>query len=97
MPLVTTLISILGVMLGVMSMIVVLSVMTGFVEDLRGKILGTYSHVVLLRVGMGMENYMEVKSQVEERERVRLSTHSYITRAMPCMMAFESTPKRPST
>jgi len=63
---VTTLISILGVMLGVMSMIVVLSVMTGFVEDLRGKILGTYSHVVLLRVGMGMENYMEVKSQVEE-------------------------------
>jgi len=63
---VTTLISILGVMLGVMSMIVVLSVMTGFVEDLRGKILGTYSHVVLLRVGMGMENYMEVKSQVEK-------------------------------
>ncbi len=63
---VTTVISIAGVMLGVMSMIVVLAVMTGFEDDLRGKILGTYAHVVLLKSGGGMEDYREVKGLVEK-------------------------------
>ena len=41
---VITLISIVGVMMGVMSLIVVLSVMNGFREDLMSKILGVNSH-----------------------------------------------------
>lgn len=40
-----------GVALGVMALIVVLSVMSGFERDLRDKILGTNAHVVLLRFG----------------------------------------------
>lgn len=46
-----TLISSGGVALGVMALIVVLSVMSGFERDLRDKILGTTAHVVLLQFG----------------------------------------------
>lgn len=46
-----TLISSGGIALGVMALIVVISVMSGFERDLRDKILGTNAHVVLLRFG----------------------------------------------
>ena len=46
-----TLISTGGVALGVMALIIVLSVMSGFERELRDKILGTNAHVVLLRFG----------------------------------------------
>jgi lipoprotein-releasing system permease protein len=45
---VITVISFVGVMMGVMALIVVLSVMNGFREDLMGKILGVNSHLVVL-------------------------------------------------
>src|SRR3990172_2870149 len=51
-----TLISIGGVALGVMALIVVLAVMSGFEHDLRAKILGTNAHLWVLRHGdRGME------------------------------------------
>jgi len=43
-----TWISVGGVAVGVMALIVVISVMTGMQNELRDKILGTYSHVVVL-------------------------------------------------
>lgn len=43
-----TWISVGGVAVGVMALIVVLSVMTGMQNELRDKILGTYSHIVVL-------------------------------------------------
>jgi len=43
-----TFISTAGVALGVLALIVVLAVMTGFEEDLKDKILGTNAHVVVL-------------------------------------------------
>jgi lipoprotein-releasing system permease protein len=42
-----SLISILGVAIGVMALIVVIAVMTGFDRDLRDKIVGNYSHITL--------------------------------------------------
>ena len=50
-----SLISILGVAVGVMALIVVLSVMGGFRHDLREKIIGTNAHIIIEREG-GMEN-----------------------------------------
>ena len=43
-----TFISTSGVALGVMALIIVLAVMTGFEEDLKEKILGTNAHIVVL-------------------------------------------------
>lgn len=40
-------ISILGVAIGVMALIIVIAVMTGFDQDLRDKIVGNYSHITL--------------------------------------------------
>ena len=48
-----TMISMAGVAVGVWALIVVLSVMTGFEEDLRSKILGTNSHIVIIDRGEG--------------------------------------------
>ncbi len=44
-------ISILGVALGVASLIIVLSIMNGFDKEVKKKIIGTYAHVVVFREG----------------------------------------------
>jgi lipoprotein-releasing system permease protein len=49
-----TLLSVLGVVLGVAVLDCVLAVMTGFEIDLRDKILGANAHVVVMRYGGGM-------------------------------------------
>lgn len=43
-----SLISIIGVAVGVGALIIVISVMSGFDEDLKNKIIGTYSHIEIL-------------------------------------------------
>ena len=61
-----TIISIAGVMLGVMALIVVLSVMSGFQKTLKEKILGTQAHLVVLKAtDRGMDHYEEVLRKVE--------------------------------
>jgi len=57
-------ISILGVIIGVMALNVVLSVMGGFEEELREKILGVSSHIVVLSYDGPMEGYQQVKDEV---------------------------------
>lgn len=60
-----TWISIAGVGLGVMALIVVIAVMSGFSKDLRDKILGTNSHVVVSNINRNMiENYEGVVEKV---------------------------------
>ncbi len=56
-----TVISIAGVMVGVMALIIVLSVMSGFEKTLKEKILGTQAHLVVLKTSQeGMDQYDEV-------------------------------------
>lgn len=57
-------ISILGVFLGVMSLNVVLSVMKGFEEELRDKILGVSSHIVVMSYDGEFENYNELRKKI---------------------------------
>ncbi|MEW5801862.1 MAG: lipoprotein-releasing ABC transporter permease subunit [bacterium] len=62
---VISIISICGVALGVMALIIVLAVMSGFEMDLRDKILGTNSHIVVLEYnGQGIENGAELMSKI---------------------------------
>jgi lipoprotein-releasing system permease protein len=61
-----TIISIIGVMVGVMALIVVLAVMSGFEKTLKEKILGTQAHLVLLKASQeGMDHYEEVAKKVQ--------------------------------
>jgi len=62
-----TLISIGGVALGVMALIVVLAVMSGFEAELRAKILGTNAHIWVLRHGeRGVEDPKRVLDQIRQ-------------------------------
>ena len=62
-----TWISIGGVALGVMALIVVIAVMSGFGKDLRDKILGTNSHIVVTNITQsGMDNFEFVLKKVME-------------------------------
>jgi len=60
-----TVISTAGVALGVMALIIVLAVMTGFEEDLKEKILGTNAHIVLLKSDGEMSDYKNLMKKLE--------------------------------
>jgi len=64
------LISILGVLIGVMALNVVLAVMGGFEEELRDKILGVSSHLVILSYDGPIENYNKIREEVLKSQDV---------------------------
>ena len=51
-----SIISILGVAVGVLALIIVLSVYTGFTEGLRDQIIGINSHILVQRYGNNITN-----------------------------------------
>lgn len=71
---VITLISVAGIMVGVMALIVVLSVMNGFRADLMSKILGVNSHLVVLSYGGAYEDYEKIGEEIGRTEGVVAST-----------------------
>lgn len=77
-----TLISIAGVTVGVTALIVVIAVMNGFKEDLRDKILGVTSHVVISRFDGNISKYQEVRAKVEEVSGVNAATPFIYTQVM---------------
>ncbi|MBI4618838.1 MAG: lipoprotein-releasing ABC transporter permease subunit [Desulfobacterales bacterium] len=77
-----TLISIGGVAIGVMTLIVVIGVMTGFKEDLTGKILGYYSHIVVLKQNEGLDDYERIMRKIEKVKGVKSATPFTYTQAM---------------
>jgi lipoprotein-releasing system permease protein len=66
-----TIISIGGVALGVMALLVVLSVMSGFHEDLRQKILGVNAHLIVMNYRGPISDYQDVIKKVSSHELVR--------------------------
>ena len=65
-----TVISVLGVMIGVMTLNVVMAVMTGFEETLRDRLLGINAHIALLKSGDQLAEYEELVQQVVKQEGV---------------------------
>ena len=65
-----TALAVLGVMLGVWTLVVVLSVMAGFEKDLQDKILGANSHVVVLSYANRIEDWPRITGLVADMEGV---------------------------
>jgi len=77
-----TVISIISVTIGVMTLITVLGVMSGFENDLKGKILGTNAHIRIFKFDKGIENYPSVSSQVAKIPGVMATTPFVYSEAM---------------
>jgi len=65
-----SLISMLGIALGVMALIVVLSVMNGFEKELRGRILGMVSHVTVRSYEGRIQDWPSLNKLVSENPQV---------------------------
>lgn len=77
-----TLISILGVMIGVMTLNVVMAVMTGFEEVLRDRLLGINAHVALVNPGHTLTGYESLVDQVVQEKGVMAATPSVYGQVM---------------
>ncbi len=77
-----TIISILSVAIGVMTLITVLGVMSGFENDLKQKILGTNAHARVLRPGQGITNYTSVARTITALPDVVATTPFVYSEAM---------------
>ena len=65
-----TMISMLGIALGVMALIVVLSVMNGFEKELRGRILGMVSHVTVSSFRGPLQDWQSLREETLEHPAV---------------------------
>ncbi|HYO67866.1 MAG TPA: ABC transporter permease, partial [Archangium sp.] len=71
-----TALSVGGVGVGVMALIIVLSVMSGFEEDLQKKILGAHSHVVVSKYAGQLPEYKRLMEQIAKVPGVEGQTPS---------------------
>ena len=77
-----TFISIAGIFLGVAALIIVIAVMNGFETDLRTKILGINSHVIVMDHTGGMRDYPRVMQEVSRVPGVVAATPFIYSQAM---------------
>ena len=67
---VNTAISIGGVAVGVMALLVVLAVMTGFQQDIQKKILGANAHIIIRDYKGAMSGYAEVGEKLKDEKGI---------------------------
>ena len=72
-----TVISVVGVAVGVMALIGVLGVMTGFTEEFRAKILGVNSHIVVQKYGGVITEYTDLQDTLINKPEI-IGTTPYI-------------------
>jgi lipoprotein-releasing system permease protein len=65
-----TIISILGVMIGVMTLNVVMAVMSGFEETLRDRLLGINAHISVVKSGDPMRHYDHLVAQLQNAKDI---------------------------
>lgn len=83
---VITLLSVSGVTIGIMALIVVIAVMTGFDRELRDKVLGFEAHLSITEVGGLMDDSETVRGKLDQAEGV-VATSPYVMG--PVMLQFE--------
>lgn len=67
---VIAILSLLGIALGVIALIVVMSVMNGFRTELRSRILGIEGHITLTGYGAGISNFDTLAKEIRGMEEV---------------------------
>jgi lipoprotein-releasing system permease protein len=77
-----TILSIAGVAVGVMALIVVIAVMSGFEADLKSRILGGQPQVMLRRHGGAFTEYRQILKEVEKTEGVEAATPFILSQIM---------------
>ena len=77
-----TILSTAGIAVGVMALIVVIAVMSGFESDLKSRILGGQSHIVLMRHGGPFTEYRKILKEVEKIDGVKSATPVIYTQVM---------------
>ena len=77
-----TIISVLGVMIGVMTLNVVMAVMTGFEETLRDRLLGINAHVALVKSGDHLREYEKLLELVRQTKGVVAASPSIYGQVM---------------
>lgn len=78
-----TLISVVGIFVGVMALIVVIGVMNGFADVLRDKILGTHAHIrIMNRKAFLLDDYQKVISKIEGLAHVKSASPFILNQAM---------------
>ncbi|MFH1837788.1 MAG: lipoprotein-releasing ABC transporter permease subunit [Candidatus Omnitrophota bacterium] len=66
------LVSVLGVALGVAALIVVMSIMNGFDSEVKKKIIGTYSHIIIVKED-GISEPEEILARISSRKEIKSS------------------------
>ncbi|MBI9084042.1 MAG: lipoprotein-releasing ABC transporter permease subunit [Desulfobacterales bacterium] len=79
---ITSLLSMAGVAVGVMALIVVIAVMAGFEEDLRTRIIGVQSHVVIQGKNGTIAEYANVERRIAGMAEVAATTPFALTQVM---------------
>jgi len=77
-----TILSIAGVAVGVMALIVVIAVMSGFESDLKTRILSGQAHVILMRYGGPFAEYRSIIDKLGSIEGVEAATPFVYTQVM---------------
>src|SRR4030066_57524 len=77
-----TLILIVGVMMGVMALIVVLSVMNGFRADLMSKIMGVNAHILVRHYGDAFKEYEKIEKDINMVDGVVATTPFVFSQVM---------------
>lgn len=77
-----TLLATLGIAVGVMALIVVIAVMTGFESELQTRILGIESHILVMRYGEPMDELDKKIRTIEASDGVRSASPFIYTQVM---------------
>ncbi len=72
-----SLLSMMGIALGVAALIVVMSVMNGFQKEVRARMLGVISHIEVMGISGGMPDWQAVSAKVAQNAQV-IGTAPYV-------------------
>ncbi|MFO8049569.1 MAG: lipoprotein-releasing ABC transporter permease subunit [Desulfosudaceae bacterium] len=77
-----TILSVVGVIIGVTALIIVIAVMSGFESNIKDRILGVESHVVVSRHGGGIHDYQQIADNIATDEAVLTALPYIMTQVM---------------